>query len=375
MSTYTMPTSNLSFGEKVLNVFNQDIRVFKRKLSDKKRERFYSELNILLTAGIDLKTAMEIVIEEQTNSQDKKTFSGIKDEIVRGKSLSKSIEDTGEFSPYEFYSIRVGEESGKLLDVLKDLGNFFAVKIKQKRQFINSISYPVIVLLAALGAIYFMLNFVIPMFADVFKTFKSELPALTKFIIKLSGLFSSYSFALILILLLLSLFLYFQRKKEWFRKHTSYIFLRIPVMGEIIKKVYLARFSNSMYLLMSSRTPLVTSLDLVKKMIQFYPIEQSLTVIEQNIVKGKSLHESMSEFRSIYDKKLVSLIKVAEEVNKLDIIFEKVSKNYSDEVEHQIHLIGVLLEPIIIIFLGLFVAIILIAMYLPLFQLSTAIGK
>src|ERR1044072_10023381 len=194
MSTYIVPTSNLTSGEQVLNFFNQDIRVFKRKLSDKKRERFYSELNILVRAGIDLKTAMEIVVEEQTKSQDKKTFSVIKDEIVRGKSLSKSIEDTGEFSPYEFYSIRVGEESGKLLDVLKDLGNFFAVKIKQKRHFINSISYPVIVLLAALGAIYFMLNFVIPMFADVFKTFGSELPALTKFIIKLSGLFSNYSF-------------------------------------------------------------------------------------------------------------------------------------------------------------------------------------
>lgn len=370
-----MPSSGMSFGEKVLSFFNKDIQIFRRKISDKKRERFYSELNILLNAGIDIKTAMEIVVEEQSNAHDRQIFSLIKDDIVGGKSLSKSIEDTKEFSPYEYYSIRVGEESGKLNEILLDLGHFFAVKIKQKRQFINSISYPVIVLFVAVGAIYFMLNFVIPMFADVFKTFRSELPALTRFIIKLSGLFSKYSFTVILILLLLSFFCYYQRKKEWFRKQTSFIFLKVPILGDIIKKIYLARFSNSMYLLMSSRTPLITSIDLVKKMIQFYPIEQSLLNIEESIVRGKSLHQSMSEHKSIYDKKMVSLIKVAEEVNKLDIIFEKISKNYSEEVEHQTHMIGVLLEPIIIIFLGLFVAVILIAMYLPLFQLSTAIGK
>src|SRR5204862_2036552 len=109
MNTYSMPSTN-SIGEKVLNFFSRDIQVFRQKLSDKKRERFYSELNILLTAGIDLKTAMEIVVEEQTNSQNKKTFLLIKDDLVRGKSLSKSIEDTGEFSPYEYYSIMVGEE-------------------------------------------------------------------------------------------------------------------------------------------------------------------------------------------------------------------------------------------------------------------------
>lgn len=374
MDTYTAshPTS---ISEKITGFLNRDIRVFKRKLSDKKRERFYSELNILLTAGIDIKTAMEIVVEEHSKSSDKKIFFTIKNDIIKGKSLSRAIEDAHEFSPYEYYSIRVGEESGRLSDVLRDLGNFFAIKIKQKRQFINSISYPLIVMAAALAAVYFMLNFVIPMFADVFKTFKSELPALTKFIIKMSGLFSRYSFFAILLFLILAILLYFQREQKWFRNQTSLLFLNIPILGKIIKKVYLARFSNSMYLLMASRTPLVTSVNLVKKMIQFYPIEQSLTYIEQDIIKGSSLHESMSAFKNIYDKKMVSLIKVAEEVNKLDLIFEKISKNYSEEVEHQTHLIGTLLEPIIIIFLGLFVAIILIAMYLPLFQLSTAIGK
>ncbi|MEM9023679.1 MAG: type II secretion system F family protein, partial [Bacteroidota bacterium] len=129
----------------------------------------------------------------------------------------------------------------------------------------------------------------------------------------------------------------------------------------------------SMHLLTASQTPLVEALNLVEKMISFYPMEAALPHIRNGILQGEALHASLARF-PVFNKRMVSLIKVAEEVNQLDMIFEKLSHQYSDEVEHQTGMIGSVIEPIMIIFIAVFVGFILIAMYLPLFELSTTIG-
>jgi type IV pilus assembly protein PilC len=128
-----------------------------------------------------------------------------------------------------------------------------------------------------------------------------------------------------------------------------------------------------MNLLISAKTPLVSAIDLVKKMVGFYPIEVSLNEVQEDILKGQSLHISLSKYK-IYNKRMISLLKVAEDVNQLDTMFARLAKQYSDEVEHQTSVLGSVIEPIMIIFLGALVAIILIAMYLPIFQMSTSVG-
>lgn len=360
-------------GGSPLDFLNKDIQLFGGGLNDKKKERFYSELNILFTAGVDIKTALELIEEEQSKAKDKEIFAKIKERVISGESLSNAIHSAGHFSPYEFYSLQIGEESGRLPEVLKELSGYFAKKINQKRQVMNALSYPMIVLSAAGGAIFFMMNFVVPMFSDIFKRFKGDLPALTKLVIKFSNLVSKYSLSFFLLLIVLVAILYSQRKKAAFRKISSSFILKIPFFGDLIAKIYLARFCQSMNLLTAARTPLITAIELVQKMAGFYPIEASLQYVKEDIMKGKSLYESLSRF-PIYNKRMVSLIKVAEEVNKLDTIFEKLAKQYNDEVEHQTGLIGNMIEPVMIILLGLLVAVILVAMYLPLFQLSTSIG-
>ncbi len=358
----------------LIELLNRDITLFKKKLSDKKKERFYSELSILLSAGIDIKTALELVVEQTTKPADKKLFSLIKETVINGDTLSHAIEKSGQFTPYEYFSLKIGEESGKISEILDDLVKFYTGKIKLKRQVISALSYPIIVLVTALGAIFFMMKFVIPMFAEVFKRFKTDLPPLTKLIINFSNVVSQYSFYFFAGLFLTILFFYTQKNKEWLRKISSSVILRIPLFGEIIRKIYLARFCHAMNLLISAKTPLINALELVKKMVGFYPIEHSLYYIQQMIFKGETLHDSLSAF-PIYNKRMISLIKVAEEVNQLDIIFEKLSTQMTDDIEHQTSLISTILEPLIIIFLGLLVAVILISMYLPLFKLSTAVGS
>ena len=108
----------------------------------------------MFSAGVDIKTALELVVEQQTKSSDRQLFEKIKSTVINGGSLSDAIKESGKFSPYEYYSLQIGEESGQLSDVLKDLTDFFAGKITQKRQIVNAVSYPAIVMLTAFGAIY-----------------------------------------------------------------------------------------------------------------------------------------------------------------------------------------------------------------------------
>ena len=133
-----------------------------------------------------------------------------------------------------------------------------------------------------------------------------------------------------------------------------------------------AEFCQSMALLISSKTPMLRAIQLVCNMIAFHPYQVALSRIEDDILHGRSLHESMAHF-SIFDRRTVSLVKVAEEVNQLDTIFAILNEQYSQELEHQTALIGSMLEPLMIIFVGLLVALILIAMYLPMFQLSSTV--
>lgn len=357
-----------------LELLNRDIKFpgF-GALSDKKKERFYAELQILLEAGVDIKSSLELIAEEQPKQADRDLFEGIKDKVVGGESLSESIYSTGKFSPYEYYSLKIGEQSGEISNVLSDLSGFYAKKIAQYRQVVNALSYPVIVTLAAVGAVFFMLNFIVPMFADIFKRSGGQLPGITQTIIDLSDVVAAYGAYVILAFLAIVLTAYLQRRKEWFRRLFSKIVLATPFVGAMVQKIYLARFCYSMNLLLGAKTPIIEALTLVQKMVGFYPIEQSLTQVKDGILRGQALYLAMSEF-TIYNRRMVSLVKVAEEVNQLDLIFGKLARQYNDEVDHQAGLISSMLEPFIIIFLGLFVAVILIAMYLPLFQLSNSFG-
>jgi type IV pilus assembly protein PilC len=370
-----MNLDNIEFKNRfnIKNLLETEINLFGKKLNDKKKERYYSDLYTLFTAGVDFKSALELMEEEQHKKIDKVIFKTIKDEVIRGKGLSKAMEESGYFSNYEYFSIKIGEESGKINDVLKELAVYFTKKIKLKRQLVSVFAYPLFVLAISLGVVYFMLNNIVPMFSDVFNRFGGELPQITKIVIKFSEFFSAYFSRIFILIIILGFITFTIRKKEVFRKFSSKIALKLPIFGKILRKIYLARFSHSMYLLISSKTPLVKSINLVEKMIEFYPLEIALQQIEKNIIKGTPLHKSMSSFK-IFDKRMVSLIKVSEEVNQLEMMFEKISKQYTDEVEYQSSIMGSLLEPLLIIFIAIFVGIILIAIYLPLFELSTSIG-
>lgn len=345
---------------------------FEKKFTDKKKEVFYRELGMLLKSGVDFKKALEILNRQAKTAIEKKTISEIKQNVVLGKSICEAMIASGQFSPYEYYSIQIGEETRKLEEVLAELQSFFNRKIQMRRQIVSVLTYPSIVLAVTFAVLYFMLNKVVPMFSSVFRQFGSELPRSTQIIIKLSNhsgvLFLSF-FGLII---LLFAFHQLSKQKEWYRNTLSKILLKIPYFGNLIKKIYISRFCQSMKLLLSSKTSIITSLSLTSKMIGFYPIEKSIEEIKKDITKGVSFSQSLNK-HSVYEDKLVSMIEVAEQVNQLDEMFERLTEQYNEEINHQTKMIGVILEPMIIIFIGLIVGVIMISMYAPMFDLSKII--
>lgn len=358
-------------GADLFAFLNKDISFGSKQVSDKKKEGLYVELSTLLLSGIDLRTSLELILVDQEQAKDKALFEGIRQRILSGLALSEALKETGRFSDYEYYSIRIGEETGKLGDVLTDLAKYYKSKIQQRRKIVSAVTYPAIVLLSSLGAVFFMIKFVVPMFADVFLRFGGKLPWITALIISFSSWFDRYFIFLVLFIVGFGIIYAFKRKSEWFRGFSSRLLLRVPVVGDLLKKIYLARFANTMRLLVSTDTPLLRSIALVRQMINYHPIEISLLKVEQDILQGESLHKSLSAF-PFYPAKMIQLIKVGEEVNRMDYFFEKIAAQYTEEVEYKTNTISSLLEPLIIIFLGLVVGVILIAMYLPMFQMSNS---
>ncbi|WP_445711240.1 type II secretion system F family protein [Flavobacterium sp.] len=345
-----------------------------KTFSDKQKEVFYRELGMLLKSGVDFKKALEILSQQVEKKKEKELILTLKDNIVHGKSIYESMMESKQFSPYEYYSVQIGEETRKLEEVLTELQKYFNRKIQMRRQIVSVLTYPSIVMLVTVLVLYFMLNKVVPMFSSVFRQFGSELPKSTQYIIKISNHSGTLFLLFFLTIIGLVVAHFMLKEKEGYRKFISNLILRIPYFGNLIRKIYISRFCQSMNLLITSKTTLLTSLSLTSKMIGFYPIEKSIETIKADITKGASLHESLRK-HTIYENKLVSMVEVAEQINQLDTMFERLTEQYNEEISHQTKMIGVVLEPMIIIVIGVIVGVIMVSMYAPMFDLSKIINS
>ncbi len=346
---------------------------FSKKIGAKQRETLYKDLYTLLNAGVDFSSALDILANQQKRNVLKELVLKVKTQIVNGSSFHSALQDTGQFSAYEYYSIKIGEETKKLPLVLLELHKYFKRQLKLRKQIVSVITYPIFVLVLTVGVLYFMLTYVVPMFKSVFKQFDADLPKMTETILALSENFPLILVVFFGVLALVVGLAKVYGKNRTFRSYRSKIVLRLPYFGKLIRMIYLARFCQFLDLLLTSKTPLTDSLGMVKQMIGFYPIENSIVSIQKDIIKGSSFSKAMAK-HPIYEYKLISMIAVAEEINELDTMFSRLADEYDEEVEHRTKMIGVVLEPLIIIFIGLIVGIIVIAMYAPMFDLSKIIN-
>ncbi|HEX8577560.1 MAG TPA: type II secretion system F family protein [Flavobacterium sp.] len=366
-------SSKKDIGKEIERLLKKEITLFGSSFSTRKKFQFYNELGVLLQAGIAIREALTLIKESQKKEKDQLLFDVILNKVVNGMPFSEAVASSGHFSDYEFYSLKIGEETGTLFKVCKSLAVFFERKNEQKRIVVSALTYPSIVLSTAVLVVIFMLSYVVPMFQDIFRQNKIELPFLTKVIIAVSDGIKTYGWLFILFIIAMILTLKIFKTNYHYKSIVQNALLRMPIIGTFITKVYLAQFTQAVSLLVSSKVPILNSIQMVKKMIGFVPLEQSLQRVEESILKGNSLSQSLKG-NKMFDNRIVSLVKVAEETNQTEFVFNQLNEQYNQEVIQQSKLVSTFLEPFIILIVGAIIGVLLVAMYLPMFKLSSVIG-
>ena len=360
-------------GFDINRVLQKEVRLFGRVFGNKKKEDFYTEFSVLLKAGITLKEALALIQENQKKEKLKVFYGRMVDGLISGQSFAACLQNEKVFTEYEYYSAKIGEETGTLAKVSEELGNYFAAKNEQRRALTNALTYPVIILVTAILVVIFMLRMVVPMFEDIFRQNGVELPTITKMIIGASDFTRDYGLYFILTLVVLLVFRKTFSKKPWFKRRKDYALMKIPFLGPFLKSIYLSRFTQAVSLLSASKVPVLKSIRIVRHMIDFEPLKESLQSIEEGVMQGQNLNQAMKR-SSFFDNKMVSLVKVAEETNQSEFIFERLNQQYVMEVRQKSKMLSTIMEPLIILIVGAFVGIILVSMYLPMFRLSSVLG-
>ncbi len=355
------------------NFLTKEITLFGTLFNNKRKEAFYSELALLLKAGVHLREALALLKENQKKEKLQQFYGQMLEELDAGRSLSEILKVRKAFSTYEEYSVQIGEESGNLMKITQELATFFVQKNEQRRNLVNALTYPIIILCTAVLVVIFMLRMVVPMFEDIFKQNGVELPVITQWIISISNFIRDYGWLLLLVFVSLLLLRKPLLKQAKFKEKWDHFVLRIPYMGNLVRSVYLAQFTQAVALLVSSKVPMLNSIQMVKRMIGFHPLQNALDQMEAKIMQGTNLHDSFKG-NKMFDNKMVSLIKVAEETNQTEFIFEKLNQQYVLEMQQKSKILSTVMEPLIIVVIGIFVGVILVSMYLPMFKLSTVLG-
>jgi len=345
-----------------------------KKLSDFQKEALFLEMNSLLSSGLSFSRTFDLLIMTEKKPSVKNLLSIIYNSIIKGSSLWESMTRTGFFTNLDCGVVRIGEETGKLERSLTFLSEYYKKRIFQRRLIVGAVSYPIIILITALIVLTFMVAVVVPMFKEVYKRMGGDLPYLTKLIISLSNNFDVVSYITISVVFICGMIHLYYRNDDSYKKLLGSLALRLPLIGSLVQKSYEGQFCKLLYLLYSSGVPLISGINMINTIIPFYPYRTSFLGIEEGIKRGDLLSTTLKQYGNLYSTKFVTLVSVGEETNKLSDILLKQSDDINGELEYKFKQLGSILEPVLILVVGVLVAIILISMYLPMFKLGGTIS-
>lgn len=339
------------------------------KFDGKDKRMFFSQLYSLIISGLSFSKSFSLIVE----SSDRRhiaLYSTIFDNVIKGNTLWQSMMDSMKFSELDYSVVRIGEETGKLPEALNFLADYYQRKEELKRMCTNALSYPVITMCIACIVLSFMLLVVVPMFEQVYTRMGGELPSVTKMIISISEhapvFLTALSITVIIIFALKNIYKDSSTYKEW----TSSAILKIPFIGELIKKYQISRFCRILYLLVISDVPLINALRLMSGIVSFYPFHVSIDTICLRLEHGETFADGLNKYISLYGKKAVTLLKVGEETGSLGNMLFNLGNDMENDLQYSIRQLNNIIEPMLILFIGIVVAFILIAMYMPMFKLG-----
>lgn len=365
------PSSSSSNKE---SIWEKELYSFSSVFSKQQKEVFYTELSILLESGVHLKESLELILQGLKKKKEQAIVQSIIDLLVLGKDLGTSLKEQNVFTPYEIQSVIIGEETGQLPVVIKGLADFFKRNNSQKKELLGALTYPLIVMSTAILVVIFMLKFVVPIFEDLFKRNQIELPWITKVVLNISTFMENYFwYLLVLIFLLIFLFKQLKKNDKW-KEFSGKLILKIPYLKDLILQTHLSRFINAMSLLSMAKLNITRSLELCYEMISFYPLRSALVEIKKDLIIGDNQSEAFKKHPKLFDNKLIAMIQVAEQTNQDELVYQKLKNRYDDILQQQTKTFTRIINPILTLLVGLIVGFILVALYLPMFRLSTVIG-
>lgn len=347
--------------------------IFKRKFSDRDKKTFFIQLHTLICSGLDFSRTFGLLIE-CADGENKDLYSRVFGHVVAGEELWRALETEPAFTTMDCSVVRIGEETGRLSETLDFLTDYYEKRDGRRRMVVSALSYPLITLSVAALVLVFMLLVVVPMFEQVYSRMGGELPGITKRIVQ----FSDYAPAALLVTLVLVTVLYVLKrlygKSDSWQRVSSSLWLRIPFFANLVCKWQSARFCRIFHLLVSSDVPMLDALSLMQGIVTFYPFRKSLEKAASVVERGGSLSEGLAPYLTLYGKRLLVLLRVGEETNTLGRALLSQADSLDSDLEHKIRQMNNIVEPLLILLVGVIVAFVLIAMYMPMFRLGLTIG-
>ena len=351
-------------------------KLFKQKIKDDEILLFTKKFATMISAGMAIVPSLKMLYEQSENPSMKDFLSDIIDKVNSGIPLSKALEVHSEYFDSVFINlVKAGEESGKLDNFLTKITLGLAKKIKIIRSMKKALMYPMILLAVALVVIGVMMIYVVPVFVEIFASGGVDLPTPTKIVMNISDFVRSYSMLLLIVILIVGFKMYqrIYKANEKFREQFDKKKLSMPLFGPLFTNMILSRFSAVLSDLVSGGVNLVQAMEIAKNAITNQFIQNKLEVVRRDIFSGKPFSTSLRSTEA-FPETLSGFVEVGEETGKLNEMLMTISNFYEDEFDNAVENFSQLLEPIMIVFLGVVIGFILVAMYMPIFQMGSAVS-
>ncbi|MGB4088244.1 MAG: type II secretion system F family protein [Smithellaceae bacterium] len=344
------------------------------KVKEKNVVVFCRVFSTMISAGLPLIQCLDLLAQQESNKAFAKIIREIKEDIEGGTSLTDALKKYPKVFDELFTNLIAAGEAGGVLDVvLERLSNYMEKAMKLKSRVKGAMVYPASILLISLGVVALLLIKVIPVFRGMFESMGGELPPLTAVMIAASDFAQSYWWIILSILVLIYVIYNRVYKIEKGRWAIDSLLLKMPLFGELLKKVAVAKFSRTLATMLSSGVSILEGLSIVSKTSGNVVVEDALLKTRQSISGGESIAGPL-EASGLFPPMVVQMIAVGEATGALDSMLSKIADFYDDEVDAAVSAMMTLMEPLMIVFLGGIVGTMIVAMYLPIFKMAALIG-
>ncbi|HGO8646391.1 TPA: type 4 pilus assembly protein PilG [Neisseria meningitidis] len=347
----------------------------KRKITQEDITVFTRQLSTMIEAGLPLMQAFEIVARGHGNPSMTEMLMEIRGEVEQGSSLSRAFSNHPKYFDRFYCNLVAAGETGGVLESLLDKLAIYKEKTQAIRKKVKTaLTYPVSVIAVAIGLVFVMMIFVLPAFKEVYANMGAELPALTQTVMDMSDFFVSYGW-MVLIALGFAIygFLKLKARSIKIQRRMDAILLRMPIFGDIVRKGTIARWGRTTATLIAAGVPLVDVLDSTAGAAGNLIYEEATREIRTRVIQGLSMTSGMRA-TELFPNMMLQMSSIGEESGSLDDMLNKAAEFYEDEVDNAVGRLSAMMEPIIIVILGLVIGTLLVAMYLPLFNLGNVVA-